>query len=107
MAGGVGGAHCHHLLDLHARRSLPRAARILRQVQPQGWQPVATKVLLLFTCEYCFSHYVTLFLLLITGYKLLYENWRGYLIAGFALVWMANLYELVWAASARHPKRAG
>jgi hypothetical protein len=50
------------------------------------------KFFYLFTCEYCFSHYVTLFMLFITEYKLLYTDWRGYLIAGFALVWIANLY---------------
>ena len=50
------------------------------------------KFFYLFTCEYCFSHYVTLFMLFITDYKLLYNDWRGYLIAGFALVWIANLY---------------
>jgi hypothetical protein len=50
------------------------------------------KFFYLFTCEYCFSHYVTLLMLLITGYKLLYNDWRGYLIAGFALVWIANVY---------------
>lgn len=50
------------------------------------------KFFYIFTCEYCFSHYVTAFFLVITGYKLLYQDWRGYLIAGFALVWVANLY---------------
>jgi hypothetical protein len=29
---------------------------------------------------------------MITRYKLLYPDWRGYLIAGFSLVWMANVY---------------
>jgi hypothetical protein len=46
----------------------------------------------LFTCEYCFSHYVTVFFLLITRYKLLYDDWRGYLISLFSLVFVANLY---------------
>jgi hypothetical protein len=50
------------------------------------------KFFYLFTCEYCFSHYVTFFFLIITRYKLLYTDWRGYLIAGFALVWIANQY---------------
>ena len=50
------------------------------------------KFFYLFTCEYCFSHYITLFLLIITRYHLLYYNWRGYLIAFFALVWIANIY---------------
>ena len=46
----------------------------------------------LFTCEYCFSHYVTLFFLILTQYTLLMPDWRGYIIAGFSLVWMANMY---------------
>lgn len=50
------------------------------------------KFFYLFTCEYCFSHYVTIFFLIITRYTLLYDGWRGYLIAGFSLVWIANLY---------------
>ncbi len=50
------------------------------------------KFFYLFTCEYCFSHYVTIFFLFITRYRLLYEDWRGYVVAGFALVWVANQY---------------
>ncbi|HYE15912.1 MAG TPA: hypothetical protein VD968_15830 [Pyrinomonadaceae bacterium] len=50
------------------------------------------KFFYLFTCEYCFSHYVTAFFLVVTGYKLLYDDWRGYLVGGFALVWVANQY---------------
>ena len=46
----------------------------------------------LFTCEYCFSHYVTVLFLFITNYKLLMTNWSGYVIAGFALVAIANAY---------------
>jgi hypothetical protein len=52
----------------------------------------ARKFFYLFTCEYCFSHYVTIFFLIVTGYRLLYDDWRGYLIGGFALVWIANVY---------------
>ena len=50
------------------------------------------KFFYLFTCEYCFSHYVTIFILIITGYQLLFDGWRGYFIAGFSLVWIANIY---------------
>jgi hypothetical protein len=50
------------------------------------------KFFYLLTCEYCFSHYVAIFFLLLTRYKLLYLDWRGYVIAMFALVWVANLY---------------
>lgn len=50
------------------------------------------KFFYLFTCEYCFSHYVTIFFLIITRYQLLLPGWRGYLIAFFALVLVANGY---------------
>lgn len=50
------------------------------------------KFFYLFTCEYCFSHYVTLFFILLTDYQLLLADWRGYLIAEFAVVFVANIY---------------
>lgn len=50
------------------------------------------KFFYLLTCEYCFSHYVAAFFLVITRYQLLYADWRGYLIAFFALVWISNQY---------------
>ena len=53
---------------------------------------VERKFFSLFTCEYCFSHYITAIFLVITRFKLLYTDWRGYLISGFALVWVANQY---------------
>jgi hypothetical protein len=57
------------------------------------------KFFYLFTCEYCFSHYVTALLLIITKFQLLFDDWRGYLIAEFSLVWLANtlmsLYALI------------
>ena len=50
------------------------------------------KLFYLFTCEYCFSHYVAAFLLWVTRYQVMFDDWRGYLIAGFSLVWIANVY---------------
>ncbi len=50
------------------------------------------KFFYLFTCEYCFSHYVTAFFLILTRYRLLLDDWRGYVIAFFALVAIANVY---------------
>ena len=55
------------------------------------------KFFYLFTCEYCFSHYITLFFLILTDYHLLLMHWRGYLIAGFALVFVSNLYMSLFA----------
>src|SRR3954453_20257825 len=50
------------------------------------------KFFYLFTCEYCFSHYVTIFFLFLTRFHLLLDDWRGYVIAFFALVLVANAY---------------
>ena len=49
------------------------------------------KFFYLFTCEYCFSHYVTAAVLIITRFQLLYAGWRGYFLAEFALVFLANV----------------
>jgi hypothetical protein len=50
------------------------------------------KFFYILTCEYCFSHYVTIAILIITKFYLLFADWRGYLIAGFSIVWIANIY---------------
>jgi hypothetical protein len=65
--------------------------------QAERCKPVLVrKFFYLFTCEYCFSHYVALFFLWVTRFTLLYQGWRGYLVAGFALVWVANVYMSVF-----------
>jgi hypothetical protein len=53
---------------------------------------VARKFFYLLTCEYCFSHYVSAGMLLLTRFTVLYSDWRGYLIAWLSLVWVANHY---------------
>jgi len=35
---------------------------------------------------------VTIFFIFLTDYHLLMTDWKGYLIAGFSLVWVANIY---------------
>lgn len=57
---------------------------------------VRRKFFYLFTCEYCFSHYVAAGVLFFARYKLLYVDWRGYLVAFFALVWVANQYMSIY-----------
>ena len=54
------------------------------------------KFFYLFTCEYCFSHYVALFFTAIARFHLLFPDWRGYLIAFFSVVWIANQYISVY-----------
>lgn len=58
----------------------------------RGRSLLVRKFFFLLTCEYCFSHYITIGILILTRYHLLYDDWRGYLIAGFSLVWIANVY---------------
>jgi hypothetical protein len=57
-----------------------------------GTSILERKFFYLFTCEYCFSHYVTLGFLLLTQYHLWLDDWRGYVIAFFSLVFVANVY---------------
>lgn len=58
---------------------------------------VQRKFFYLFTCEYCFSHYITIFFVWLTDFRLLLADWRGYVIAGFALVYVANFYMSLFA----------
>jgi hypothetical protein len=67
-----------------------------KQQSKRAPSPYTRKFYYLFTCEYCFSHYVAVFFLVLTRYKLLYEDWRGYLLALFALVWVANQYMSIY-----------
>lgn len=48
------------------------------------------KFFYVFTCEYCFSHWVTIIILVLTGFKLLFDDWRGYILAFFLVPWLAN-----------------
>ena len=72
----------------------PREFCVRRSKSCRRWSE--RKFFYLFTCEYCFSHYVAAFFLYITRYKLLYEDWRGSLMALFALVWVANQYMCIY-----------
>lgn len=64
----------------------------LRERSENSRSVLVRKFLFLFTCEYCFSHWVTIAFLVMTKYRLLLDDWRGYVISGFALVWVANMY---------------
>jgi hypothetical protein len=52
----------------------------------------ARKFFYVFTCEYCFSHYVAAAAVAATGFTMLYAGWRGYLVGWLGLVWIANIY---------------
>jgi hypothetical protein len=57
----------------------------------QGKTLLKRKFFYLFTCEYCFSHYVAILILLISDFKMIFSDWRGYFVAGFSLVWISNI----------------
>lgn len=73
----------------------PRQYCVDRSRHARRW--ATRKFYYLFTCEFCFSHYVILAALIVTRYKLLFDDWRGYLLAFFALVWVSNIYMSVYA----------
>ena len=54
------------------------------------------KFFYVFTCEYCFSHWVTILILFITGFKIIFDDWRGYFLAFFLLPWMANQWMSIY-----------
>lgn len=60
----------------------------------RGWY--VRKFFYLFTCEYCFSHYVAAIVTWLAGFQLLYSDWRGYAIGFFSLVWIANYYMSIY-----------
>ena len=62
---------------------------------------LARKFFYLFTCEYCFSHYVTAGFLILTRYRLLIDDWRGYILSFFGLVFVANMYMSLYSRLAR------
>jgi len=74
-----------------------REPRDLCKAKSENYKPLLVrKFFYLFTCEYCFSHYVSAFFLILTQFQLLYAGWRGYLMAWFALVFVANIYMSVY-----------
>jgi hypothetical protein len=54
------------------------------------------KFFYLFTCEYCSSHYLAAIFVWLARYKLLFGDWRGYLIGWLAVVWIANQYMSIY-----------
>jgi len=48
------------------------------------------KFFYVWTCEYCFSHWVAILVIAVADYRLLVDDWRGYVLAFFVLPWVAN-----------------
>ena len=75
----------HEELFAELRESCVRRSRSCRRLYSR-------KFFYLFTCEYCFSHYVAAAVVWLTEYRLLMPGWRGATIAWLTLVWVANVY---------------
>lgn len=73
----------------------PREYCQIRSRQSASW--VARKFFYVFTCEYCFSHWVAAATVAITGFQLLLADWRGAAIAWLALVGVSNVYMAAFA----------
>lgn len=57
---------------------------------------VARKFFYVWTCEYCFSHYVAALTVWVCNFYLLIPDWRGYLIAWLSLIAIANVYMSIY-----------
>jgi hypothetical protein len=68
------------------------AREVCRKKSETARQLAIRKFFYMLTCEYCFSHYVVAAVLVMTRYRLLIDDWRGYVIAFFAMTAIANLY---------------
>ena len=69
----------------------------LHRKSQSGPRLIQRKFFYVFTCEYCFSHYVAAAVVLATGYRLLIPDWRGAILGWLTLVWIANIYMSVFA----------
>ncbi|MDT8068607.1 MAG: hypothetical protein ROO76_10640 [Terriglobia bacterium] len=88
----------HEEIFREPRDWLHRESRSARSV-------LRRKFFYVWTCEYCFSHYVTAVFLIITRYKLLFDDWRGYLLAFFALPYISNVYMGLYAQTKLEAKK--
>jgi hypothetical protein len=54
------------------------------------------KFFYIFTCEYCFSHWVTILILIFSGFRLLIDDWRGCILAFFVIPWISNQFMSIY-----------
>ena len=63
---------------------------ICSEKSESGRNILQRKFFYVFTCEYCFSHWVALVVIVISGFRVLIDDWRGFIMAFFLLPWIAN-----------------
>ena len=57
---------------------------------------IKRKSFYLFSCEYCFSHYISLLVLIFSQFKLVFDDGRGFGVSFFDLVFIANVYMTIY-----------
>jgi hypothetical protein len=75
----------HEEIFREPREYLAARSRTSRRL----WQ---RKLFYAFTCEYCVSHYVGAVVLALSGFRLLLTDWRGVVLAFFALAAISAVY---------------
>jgi small-conductance mechanosensitive channel len=75
----------HEEIAREAREYCQRRAR-------EDSRPWVRKSFYVFTCEYCLSHWLALGVVALTGFRMLLDDWRGYLVSIVATVAVANFY---------------
>ena len=63
----------------------------MREPEQDLPETVPAEVLLPLHVRVLLSHYVTIGILILTRFHLWLPDWRGYILAGFSLVWIANV----------------
>lgn len=65
----------------------------LKKKEYVGWQKwLCEKIAYWPTCYFCLSHFIAFGFLIFYPVKILSDDWRGYVIAFFAIVLVANFY---------------
>lgn len=71
-------------------RDVQDALKAYQKRQPPGsWR---RRLAYMPSCPYCLSHYVAAVFIAVFGFKMLSDDWRGYLVSLFAVVLIANTY---------------
>jgi hypothetical protein len=70
---------------------------LLSYAEERAHPLVLRKTAFMFTCEYCLSFWVSLILVVgVFDYRLVFADWRGYLISVLATMGIANVYMSVF-----------
>jgi len=76
-----------------AKEEITRELRQWLQFQTEtGRNILVRKLAYMFTCEFCFSFWVSLLALVVFRHRVAYDDWRGVVLAQFVTWAIANVY---------------